>query len=88
VAAQRAAALATAAARPVSKGAVTTPSSVTMPVMSSAGVTSNEGFRTSVPGGAMRMPRNSVTSSARRSSISMAAPSGVARSTVLVGAQT
>ena len=59
-----------------------------MPVISSAGVTSKDGLRTSVPGGAMRMPRNSVTSSARRSSISIAEPSGVARSTVLVGAQT
>ena len=34
-----------------------TPSSVTIPVISSAGVTSKAGFRTSVPAGAMRRPR-------------------------------
>ena len=40
-----------------SNGAVTTPSSVTIPVISSAGVTSNDGLRTSVPGGAIATPR-------------------------------
>ena len=61
---------------PRSYGARTTPSSVTMPVMSSAGVTSKAGLRTSVPGGAMRTPRNSVTSSWRRSSIGMSGAVG------------
>ena len=55
--------------------------------MSSAGVTSKAGFRTSVPAGAMRTPRTIRTSSALRSSIGMAAPSGVSRSTELVGAR-
>ena len=68
--------LATAAARPASNGPRMTPSSVTMPVMSSAGVTSKDGLRTSVSGGAMRTPRNDRTSSGLRSSIGMAAPSG------------
>ena len=88
VAAQRAAAASVAARSPASNGGRMTPSSVTIPVISSAGVTSNAGFRTSVPGGAIRTPRNSRTSSGRRSSIGMAEPSAVARSTELVGAQT
>ena len=45
---------ATASASPSSNGARITPSSVTMPVIRSAGVTSNAGLRTSVSGGAMR----------------------------------
>jgi len=65
-----------------------TPSSVTIPVISSAGVTSNAGFRTSVPGGAIRCPRTTRISSAARSSISIPEPAGVARSIELVGAQT
>src|SRR4029077_16053402 len=48
VAAWRARDASTAPARPVPNGPRTTPSSVTMPVMSSAGVTSKDGFRTSV----------------------------------------
>ena len=65
-AAQRACAAAVAAREARrSNGPRTTPSSVTIPVMSSAGVTSKAGLRTSVPGGAMRTPRNSRTSSAR-----------------------
>ena len=81
-------ACADAARRPASNGARTTPSSVTMPVISSAGVTSNAGLRTSVPAGAIRTPRMTATSSGLRSSIGMADPSGVSRSTELVGAQT
>ena len=73
----RSARRADAARRPGSKGARMTPSSVTIPVMSSAGVTSKAGLRTSVPAGAMRTPRMTRTSSALRSSIGMAAPSGV-----------
>ena len=76
MAAQRARACSVAAARPASNGPVRTPSSVMIPVMSSAGVTSNAGFRTSVSGGAMRTPRNVRTSSAARSSIRMSAPLG------------
>ena len=87
IAAQRASAASDASRRPGS-GVVTTPSSVTNPVMSSAGVMSKAGLRTSVPAGAVRTPRNSRTSSGLRSSIGMAAPSGVVRSTELVGAQT
>ncbi len=68
-------------AGPASNGARTTPSSVTMPVISSAGVTSNDGLRTSVPGGAMRTPRNSRTSSAGAPRSRWPSPSGVARST-------
>ena len=62
--AQRSRARSVASRRPASNGPRRTPSSVTMPVISSAGVTSNAGLRTSVPGGAMRTPRNSRTSSA------------------------
>ena len=86
--AQRACADSVAARSPSAYGARTTPSSVTKPVMSSAGVTSKAGFRTSVPGGAIRTPRNSVTSSWWRSSIGMSVPSAVARSTDVVGATT
>ena len=88
IAAQRARAASDASRSPVSYGVETIPSSVTIPVMSSAGVTSKAGLRTSVPSGAVRTPRNSRTSSGLRSSIGMAEPSGVARSTELVGAQT
>ena len=87
-AAWRARELATAAAKPAWYGPRMTPSSVTIPVMSSAGVISNEGLRTSVSGGAIRTPRNERTSSAFRYSIGIADPSGVARSTELVGAHT
>jgi hypothetical protein len=45
-------------------------------------VTSKDGLRTIVPSGAIRFPRMTVTSSAGRSSIGIAAPSGGARSTV------
>src|SRR3990170_4706569 len=69
-------------------GARRTPSSVTIPVISAAGVTSNDGLRTAVPSGAMRCPRTSVTSSADRSSIGIPDPSGVARSTDDSGAHT
>jgi len=65
-----------------------TPSSVTIPVISSAGVTSKAGFQTAVPTGAIRVPRTSVTSRAARSSTVMAPPSGVSRSTDEIGAQT
>ena len=88
VGAQRAAASVTAAARPGPNGARITPSSVTMPVISSAGVTSNDGLRTVVPGGAIATPRMRSTSLAARSSISIESPSAVARSTEDVGAQT
>ncbi len=77
-----------ASARDVPYGAVSTPSSVMIPVMSSAGVTSNDGLRTSVSGGAMRTPRICRTSMALRSSIGMSLPSAVARSTLLIGAAT
>ena len=86
--ARRAVALATAAARPCLERSADDAFLGDDPVISSAGVTSNEGLRTSVSGGAMRTPRNDRTSSALRSSIGMASPSGVARSTELVGAQT
>ena len=76
IAAQRACARSVASRRPASNGARTTPSSVTIPVISSAGVTSKAGLRTSVPGGAMRTPRTSRTSSALRSSIGMAVAVG------------
>jgi hypothetical protein len=56
--------------------------------MSSAGVTSNAGLRTSVPVGAILTPWTDRTSSADRSSISIPAPSGVSGSIELVGAQT
>ena len=86
--AQRALAAAIAAGSPLANGARTRPSSVTIALISSAGVTSNDGFRTAVPGGAIATPRISSTSSAGRSSISIDEPSGVARSIELVGAQT
>jgi hypothetical protein len=87
IAAQRDRARSDASRRPASNGARTTPSSVTIPVMRSDGVMSKAGFLTSVPAGATRMPRNSRISSALRSSIGMAEPSGVPRSTELVGTQ-
>ena len=86
--ARRSSRRATASASDPSNGARTTPSSVTTPVMSSAGVTSKAGLRTGVSGGAMRTPRTSRTSAAARSSIGTSAPSAVARSIELVGAHT
>ena len=83
--AQRSRARSVASRSAGSNGPLRTPSSVMIPVMSSAGVTSKAGLRTSVPGGAMRTPRNSRTSSGLRSSMTIAEPSGVARSTEDVG---
>src|SRR5262249_51094835 len=54
-----------------------TPFSVTIAVISSAGVTSKAGLRAA---------KRAVTSAGSRSSIGMRAPSGVPRSTVVVGA--
>ena len=65
-----------------------TPRSVMIAVTSSAGVTSNAGFHTRASGGAAACPRQPATSSAARSSIGMWAPSGVAGSTVELGAAT
>ena len=62
--------------------------SVTMAVISDAGVTSKAGLSVRVPAGAVRTPRKVVTSSASRSSISIPSPSGVAESTVVSGATT
>src|SRR5207247_9215844 len=56
-----------------------TPSSVTIAAISSAGVTSKAGFRAG---------KRAVISAPSRSSIGMAAPVGVAGSTVEVGATT
>src|SRR5262249_37579090 len=53
----------------VSYGGRATPFSVIMPVTYRAGVTSNAGFFTSVPGGATGVPNTCVTSAADRSSI-------------------
>ena len=62
-----------------SYGGRCTPASVTIAVISSAGVTSNAGLRAG---------KRSVTSAGSRSSIGIPAPVGVARSTVEVGATT
>ena len=69
-------------------GARNTPTSVTMPSISSAGVTSNAGLNTRAPIGVMGLPPYSATSAAGRCSISMAAPSGVSTSIVDRGAAT
>ena len=87
-AAHRAWLASTAPAIATSYGARRTPSSVTMPVMSSAGVTSKAGLNAAVPSGAIATPRTLRTSSGLRSSMWMAAPSGVAGSSVDTGAQT
>ena len=55
----------------------TTRRSVTIAVISSAGVTSNAGLRVRVPAGAVRTPPNAVSSSEGRSSMMIAVPSGV-----------
>ena len=74
-----------------------TPRSVTMPVISRAGVTSKAGLAARVPSGASRTragvpsastPLICVTSSAARSSISIAAPPLSVQSMVLAGAAT
>src|SRR6185436_7002238 len=61
-------------------GGAATPRSVTSAVTSPAGVTSNAGLRTAVPGGATVTPPKPRTSSAPRSSISIRSPSGSAAS--------
>jgi hypothetical protein len=66
-------------------GSRTTPHSVTIPVISRAGVTSNAGFATRAPSGATRVPAKDVTSFGSRSSITICSPDGVERSTVEVG---
>src|SRR6185503_2704645 len=71
---------ASSAAMLAAVGGVATPRSVTSAVTRPAGVTSNAGLRTAVPGGATVMPPKPSTSSAPRSSISMRSPSGSAAS--------
>src|SRR5439155_18940783 len=66
-------------ARDVVYGARCTPPSVTIAAIRSAGVTSKAGLRAA---------NRSVTSAGSRSSIGIAAPSGVRRSTVELGATT
>src|SRR5262249_44017984 len=56
------------------------PRSVMMPAIRWCGVTSNAGFQTSAPSGAICEPPTWVTSFAFRSSIGMREPSGVCRS--------
>ena len=76
-------------AAPARTAAARTPSSVTMPVISSAGVTSKAGLQTAVPGGRDAPGRGPpVPRRACRSSIGIASPSAVARSTAASGAQT
>src|SRR5215470_13937071 len=63
-----------------------TPRSVMMPVSKRAGVTSNAGFATAVPEGAIASPpEGSSTSSAPRSSIGMPSPSTSVQSMVAEG---
>src|SRR5439155_4878101 len=69
-------------------GGVATPASVTMAVMRWWGVMSNAGFAAAMPSGATGTPATCVISSGRRSSIGMADPSGVRKSTVDRGAAT
>ena len=65
-----------------------TPRSVTIAVISSAGVTSKAGFHTGDSAGAVGRPATSRTSAGSRSSMTMAEPSGMAGSIVEVGAAT
>ena len=57
----------------------------TQAVTSAAGVTSNARLSTSTPGGAIRVPASSATSSAARRSTGISAPVGVAGSSVDTG---
>ena len=66
----------------------TTPFSVMIPAMSAAGVTSNDGFQTSMPSAATRFPRLWVISVAGLSSMTISAPFAVDGSRVLTGAAT
>ena len=70
------------------EGAEITPSSVMMPAISSAGVTSNAGLYTSTPSGAVWLPKPCVTSAASRSSMGISSPVGVYGSMVDRGAAT
>src|SRR5207249_1919008 len=69
-------------------GKRTTPASVTIAVMYSAGVTSKAGLSPPIPSGAMRTPPISDTSSAAHSSMGMASPLGKEGSNVVRGATT
>jgi hypothetical protein len=67
-------------------GAFATPISVMMPAISSFGVTSKAGCRTGTPSGRISVSPTFATSARPRSSIGIASPWGVSRSTVEVGA--
>ena len=69
-------------------GGRATPSSVTIPAISAAGVTSNTGFHTAAPSAAMRCPPSDVTSTPGRSSTGISSPLATPRSTVDSGAAT
>ena len=60
----------------------TTPFSVMIPAMSDPGVTSKDGFQTSMPSAATRVPETCVISDAGRSSMTMSAPFPVVGSSV------
>ena len=78
----------TNASRLARNGGRATPCSVMMAATSFAGVISNAGLATVTPDGATSVPLMWVISRGSRSSMGMASPEGVARSTVLVGAAT
>ena len=59
-----------------------------LPAMSAAGVTSKDGFQTSMPSAATRFPSTCVISDAGLSSMTMSAPFPVDGSKVLSGAAT
>uniref|UniRef100_A0A182M8V7 Uncharacterized protein n=1 Tax=Anopheles culicifacies TaxID=139723 RepID=A0A182M8V7_9DIPT len=65
-----------------------TPRSVIMPVISSAGVTSNAGFQHPMPGAAILCPPMCVSSCSGRSSILICVPSAIATSIEVNGAAT
>ena len=64
------------------------PTSVTIAVTSRAGVTSNAGLRTAAPAGAIEAPAEGADLVGIALLDAIAAPSGVARSIVEVGAAT
>ena len=67
---------------------VITPRSVTIPLMSRAGVTSKAGLKAAAPLGAAGTPSGASTSAAGRYSIGISLPESIARSNVLDGAAT
>lgn len=65
-----------------------TPRSVMTPVMNFAGVTSNAGFQTLIPGAAILLPEMYVISCSGRSSITIESPEARDASMLVKGAQT